>query len=121
MLLPPIVSLFLAILLASSVLWALGEAGRRYSVRGSARRYVFASIERALRWPALAYFAVSATLELSWYRDYFLVFTSCAGMALWGVLYWDRKRNGDDDDFWSTLKSRLKASSLGRRTALGGA
>src|SRR5690606_15889423 len=68
MLLPPLIALMLASGAACSFLWIGAEIGRRTSVKGSQPRYVWASIERGLRYPALLYFSISAAVEAAIYK-----------------------------------------------------
>lgn len=108
-LLPPLLSLLLMTGMVASFGWIAAEVARRASVRGSRPRYVWASVERALRYPALVYFSISAAIESVFYKDWLLFATACAGVALWMVLWHEKKRDGDDDDFWTSLKKRIQA------------
>ncbi|KQP63080.1 hypothetical protein ASF47_18895 [Nocardioides sp. Leaf285] len=117
-LLPPILSWLLIAGVAASGLWTLSEAGRRCSIRGSKPRYIFASWERPLRWPALLYFVISAVIEARFYQDWVLFVTSCTGIALWLFVTMERSRRGDDDDdFWKKSGKRLRSWLTGRTSS----
>lgn len=118
--LPPVISLALLVGVVAAVIWVFAETGRRMSVRGSRSRYVWASAERATRWPALLYLAISAVVEfsvgLAW-----IGLLDCVGVALWIWVLHEKQKNGDDDDFWGDLKKRLQGWLAGPASAIGGA
>ena len=107
--------------LAASTVWVFAEVGRRYSASGSHPRYIWASWERGLRYPALVYFVVSAAVEAAFYKDWLLFTTSTIGVALWISLWWEKKSKGDDDDYWTDLKKRLKHGFRSQAAAGSGA
>lgn len=115
-------SLMLGILTGCAAVWILSEAGRRMTVRGTKQRYVLASIEHGTRYPAVFYMVMSVFLEF-FYGDLAMGLLNCITVALWAALFVEKKRNGEDDDWFNDqskkLRKRLASMSFGRRTAAG--
>ena len=119
--LPPILSLLLMVGVAASTVWILTETGRRLSVRGSRPRYVYASAERATRWPALFFLTMSSVLSFK-FGDVTMGAAQAIGVALWITIWWERKRAGDDDeDFWTKTKQWLLTRAAGAAPSTSGA
>ncbi|GAB2734842.1 hypothetical protein GCM10027273_12210 [Nocardioides pakistanensis] len=120
--LPPSFSLLLLLGAVSSIAWIAAEVGRKASVKGSHRRYVLASTERGFRYPAIVYLIMSAATE-SVYGTWLQFLFDCVGIALWIWLWWEKQRDGEDDDFWNGLSGRMRRSLGGsiRSLATGGA
>lgn len=103
----PIVSALLLVGTVCSVVWIFSEVFRRYSVKGSRRRWYWAGIERAFRYPALGYLVLSGLVWVA-YSQYGMAAIDGASVALW-VLLWKEKQSGDqDDDFWSNVQKKLQ-------------
>lgn len=103
------VSLLLDVLMVASAVWAAAEVMRRAAVRGTRARYVWASVERAARIPAIAYLVTFAGLNASVLGDWLMFCVDCVGIALHLALIENKRRNGSDDDFWTGLGKRIGA------------
>lgn len=117
-------ALVLGTLTACAAVWILSEAGRRLTVRGSRQRYVLATIEHGTRYPALFYLVLSVFLEF-FFGDLAIGVLNCVAVALWAAVFYEKRHNGEDDDWFNDqfkkLKKRLAATSWGRRTVTGAA
>lgn len=107
--LPIVVAVPLALLMVCSVTWIAAETMRRMHARGTRGRYVWASVERPTRYPAMAYLLVSAVLNARVYDDWFMFALNCMGVGLQIALIQDKKKNGEDDDFWKSFGEKLSA------------
>ena len=110
----PIISIALMATLAFAVIWVSALIGVRVGLKGSHHRYVWSSVERVTRYPAGFYLIISAWLEWTHGVKY-LALCQMVGVALWVCLAEERRRNGDNDDFWSDLKKKI--ANFGHRTA----
>ena len=119
--LPPVFSLILALTMVTSVIWIFAEMSRRLSVPGGVHRFYWASIEHACRYPAGAYLVMSGSVELQFGSTLQFVIDAL-GVGLWLWLWWEKKRDGEDDDFWSQLNKKIRtwAAGLGPRLAGSG-
>lgn len=118
---PVVVKLVLIVLTTASFAWIAGEVMRRAHARGTRGRYVWASVERATRYPAILYLLVSAVLNVTVFDDWLMLAFNGVGVALHVALIQEKKRNGEDDDYWTTFKDRLRSFLAGRSFAGAGA
>lgn len=114
---PPLASLLLLCLMPASVLWVVCLVGRLRTVRGSRPRYVYASGERGLRYPALAYLAASAVVDAQ-YGSWTYAIIDAVGIAIWVTVI--ARYGNDDDDFWKQTKKKLARAITHGRTAGAG-
>ncbi len=116
--LPVVVSVPLALLMAASVTWVMAESLRRTHARGTRGRFVWASVERPTRYPAIAYLLVSAVLNARVYEDWVMFLLNCMGVGLQVALLQEKRRDGEDDDFWTGFSDKL-AALFGHQVAQG--
>ena len=112
--LPLVVAVPLMLLMMCSVVWMLAEVLRRSHARGTRGRYIWASVERPTRYPAIAYLAISAVLNARVYDDWLMFCFDGVGIAVQILLVAEKKRDGDDDDYWHSFSERLGSFLAGR-------
>lgn len=105
--LPVALRLLFVLLTVASILWITAEVMRRRYARGTRGRYVWASVERALRWPTLVNMLVAAALDQA-AGDWAMFALDGLGVAAFLLVYQEKRRHGDDDDFWTDLPSKVK-------------
>lgn len=110
----PVISMSLLVGMVFAVTWIAAETARRLTVRGSHPRYVWASAERAARWPAGIWLIMSTAVEFS-YGTPLMGLMNGVGAALWLLLLAEKHRDGNDDDYWSDLKKKIQ--TWGRQVA----
>lgn len=115
--LPVVVQIPLFISMICAFLWAAGEVMRRSFARGTRGRYVWASVERACRWPGIAFLAFSAVLNATVFDDLLMFMFNGVGIALHVVLLQEKKRNGEDDDFWTGAGDKIRGFLTGDKLA----
>lgn len=114
--LPVVVALVLAVAMAMAVMWVIAEIGRRSAVRGSRQRYYWATVEHGLRYPAMAYLAISAVLDVRVYHDWLTGALALVGLALTIWMRHEKRRDGEDDDYWGDM-SKSRGAAAGAKPA----
>lgn len=102
----PVVSLSLLLGFVAATLWIFAEVARRYAARGTRPRWYWAGVERSLRYPAGYYLSMSTLLDLR-YHQWLTFLCGCVGVALWLLLLLEKKRDGEDEDFWSDVAKKV--------------
>lgn len=118
---PVVVKVILIVLTFASMAWIAGEVMRRTYSKGTHARYVWSSVERTARYPAILYLLVSAILNATVFKDWPMFGLDGLGVAIHLMLIEEKKRHGEDDDFWTTFKDRMRSLFAGRRFAGAGA
>lgn len=108
----PLYSLVLAVSLGLCVIWVAAETLLRMHGRGTRGRYIWSSVERPTRYPALLYLLLSIVTALR-EGTLFWILVSLASLGLWLFVRWER-RDDDDDDYWKGFGKRL-VQSMGRQ------
>ena len=113
--LPAVVAVPLMLLMVCAVTWMLAEVLRRSHARGTRGRFIWASVERPTRYPAIAYLVISAVLNARVFDDWLMFCLDAVGVAVQVALVAEKRRDGEDDDFWTGFGHRL-SDFLARRT-----
>lgn len=103
----PYISLILLVGVAAAMGWIAAETARRYAARGTRPRYVWAGVERMFRWPAGIYLGMSAITWLA-YDQYLYFLMDTIGVALWLWVLYEKRRDGDDEDFWTAAAQKMR-------------
>jgi hypothetical protein len=96
--------LLLVVGIPSIVGWIFAAAAGAMAARGTRPRYVLATVERTLRYPAIIARLMFLTIGVMG-RDWASVAWDSAGLAFMVVVIW---KLGDHDDFWTGKGKKLK-------------
>lgn len=82
--------------------------GRLRAVKGTARRYVLATVQRTLMYPALAYWMLCIPVDLTRGRLHLAMVPADGLVCVLVMVSIAQLRSDDDDDWYKRIARRLK-------------